>query len=154
MSFTGAQGGGVDLLTRTTLQMDRATPAASIATFIRRLQSVPGVLLAESTAGSALAVVSHDAGVAESSLLEAARSVGVRAEVAREPARAALAARTAPASGSALLRHRVAMSMAAFATLLLADTVVPTDKHWIVALLVLALGVFLFVQAVAAGRRA
>jgi hypothetical protein len=154
VSFTGSRTGGVDLLTRTTLEMDRATPAASVANLIRTLQSVPGVLLAESTAGTARVVVAHDAGVAESSLLEAARRAGVRAKIAHDPAETLLGIAADPSLGSVRLRNRLAISMAAFAALVAVDALVPGDKHWIMTLLVVALGIFLFVEAFAGRRRA
>jgi hypothetical protein len=61
--------GDADILTRTTLQMDEGLSMASIAQLIKALQRVPGVLLAEIAAGSARAIVAHDAAVPGASLL-------------------------------------------------------------------------------------
>jgi hypothetical protein len=69
------------LLTRTTLQMDEGLSTPSIAQVIHALQRVPGVLLAEITAGTARAVVAHDPAVPTASLLAAAAGAGVPAKI-------------------------------------------------------------------------
>ncbi len=77
----GPGSGDVDILTRTTLQMDDGLSPPSIAQLIKALQRVPGVLLAESAAGSARTIVAHDAAVPGASLLAAAERAGVHATI-------------------------------------------------------------------------
>jgi hypothetical protein len=152
MSFTGARTGGVDLLTQTTLQLDPATPAAAISELVRILRGVPGVLLVESNGASACAVVAHDAGVATTSLVAAAHRAGVRARIARSPI--AISDQTgAAATQSPAVPNRARLAMVAFGVLLLVDEVVPSDKRWIVSLLIASLGFSIFIEALKGRRR-
>jgi hypothetical protein len=70
-----------NILTRTTLQVDGSLSTLSIAQLVHALQRVPGVLLADIAAGSARAIVAHDAGVPAASLLAAAAGAGVQAKI-------------------------------------------------------------------------
>jgi len=92
------QVGKIDMLTRTTLQLQDVLPPASIAHLIFALQRVPGVLLADLNLGATSVVVAHDSAVSAASLLSAANATGARATlVARPgPARAADAPAISP----------------------------------------------------------
>lgn len=78
-----------NMLTRTTLQVDESLSTLSIAKLVHALQHVPGVLLAELAAGSARALVAHDAAVPGASLLAAAESAGVHAKIVADTRRPA-----------------------------------------------------------------
>ncbi len=73
---------GGDSLTRTTLLMDDNLSPLAIERTIAALKRVPGVLLAELGPGTARAIVTHDAAVANASLLEAAAKTGVHVTLA------------------------------------------------------------------------
>lgn len=92
------QVGKIDMLTRTTLQLQDVLPPASIAHLIFALQRVPGVLLADLNLGATSVVVAHDSAVSTASLLSAANATGARATLAARPgpARVAVAQATVP----------------------------------------------------------
>jgi len=83
MSTLNVSSGGGDSLTRTTLHVDAAAPAALVAAAVRALQRVPGVLLADLDAATARLVVAHDGAVPVASLVAAATQAGVNARIAR-----------------------------------------------------------------------
>jgi hypothetical protein len=67
-------GTDIDLLRRTTLQVDGTMAGASLAHVVRALQQVAGVLLAEVPSANARAGVAHDAAVRAKSLVAAPRT--------------------------------------------------------------------------------
>jgi hypothetical protein len=79
------------------LQVEEGLSLPSVAELIAALQRVPGVLLADFGAGSARAVVAHDAGVPRASLLAAAERAGVHARIVND-------ARAPTADGNEALR--------------------------------------------------
>lgn len=125
VNFHDPGEGGVDLLTRTTLQVDGVLSIPLIASVTRALQRVPGVLLAEVNAASSRAIVAHDAAVPTASLVAAAAAAGVHAEIVGET-------RTAGNGGSHAVRlhdvsNRNAQTVAGIVFLMLCaiDLVLP-----------------------------
>ncbi len=94
--MNASYNGSVDILTRTTLQIDGSLTTPSITHVVHALQRVPGVLLAEINAVSARAVVAHDSAVSTASLLAAAAGAGVRATIVADPRAPAVSAGTSP----------------------------------------------------------
>ena len=60
---------GVDLLTRTTIQVNGSMTAQTTIQVVQALKRVPGVLLAEVDAAGTRAIVAHDPAVPTASLL-------------------------------------------------------------------------------------
>ena len=139
MSIT-ASPGGVDLLTRTTLQLDGSTSAASIAQVIQTLQRVPGVLFAEVDAASGRTTIAHDAGVPAAALLAAANGVGVHAGIVASPSALPIKAGADLRFNGALMRRRMFVWVVIFVAAWLIEALVPDspEKHWLVPILMTA----------------
>ncbi len=153
MSFAAARPAGVDLLTRTTLQIDANLPAASLAGLIAALQRVPGVLLAEVNAAGDGATVAHDAAVPAASLLAAVAGSGARAVVVGDtrpapPAKAAVAAK--PVSSW----HMFAVAAGAFAALTIVESLFPraVAKPWVLPAFIAALWMGFLARAIVVRR--
>ncbi len=145
---------GVDLLTRTTLQIDRILSAPLIAQLTLALQHVPGVLLADVDAVSARASIAHDSGVPTASLLAAAAGAGAFAHVVADaPAPDSLGC--APARPR-YLRDRRLLTIAAalFVALAVIDALIPAlaARDGLLVALSLAFWVFFLARSIAAPR--
>jgi len=142
--LAGPGPGSDDFLTRTTLQLDEGLSLPSVAGLIKTLQRVPGVLLAEIAAGSARAVVAHDAAVPGASLLAAAERAGVHATILadmRPPAGS-----VDPALPLALTPNRRLFTLAAalLLSLALCETIFPrlASNHYLLPVLLSSLWAF------------
>jgi hypothetical protein len=145
---------GVDLLTRTTLQIEGVMSAPTIAQLTLALQRVPGVLLAAVDAASARASIAHDSGVPAASLLAAAATAGAMAHVVADT-RAPEPAGVAPAR----LRNRrnrqlLTVAAALFVALAVIDALIPAlaARDGLLVALSLSLWVFFLARSIAAPR--
>ncbi len=124
----GAANG--DLLTRTTLHLEGALSAVSLADLIRSLQRVPGVLVAESNALGDRALLAHDGAVPISALLAAAATLGVRATVEGSPtAILPIPDATAPEAPRLKVRAVTMIGVALFVVLGAIDALVPAIRE-------------------------
>jgi hypothetical protein len=114
-----------DILTRTTLEIDEALSAHSVADLIRALQHVPGVLLADIAAGSARAIVAHDAAVPGTSLLAAAEGAGVHAKIVADTRAPVPSAALAAPPGVIRARRLLTTAAALFFGLALGEAFIP-----------------------------
>jgi hypothetical protein len=145
-----ASVGGVDLLTRTTLQIDGSMSTTSIAHMIQALQRVPGVLLAEVDAVGNRATVAHDAAVPTASFLAAAAGAGVYAGlVVGTPVPS-----TNPDAAMRIKREHIPryimVWVAAFVAVSLIEALIPNSpaKHWVLPVLMTTFWMsFLIAQA-------
>ena len=152
VTFTASPAVGIDLLTRTTLQIDASLPAPTIAQAIRALQRVPGVLLAELNSASTQATVAHDCAVTAGSLLAAA---GVQARIVADTRAPTLdVEKTLQLAAAASLRRFMAVATAVFFGLAVVDLLVPdgTVKSWLGPLLIWSLWLFFIAEAVVRRR--
>jgi hypothetical protein len=114
------------LLTRTTLQTFGDASAPSLAAFVRALQRVPGVLLAELQAAGARVIVMHDAGVPSAAFATAAATAGIRAAIVAPQAPVAAAGREAAAPLQAIgAKHVAAVAVALVVTMALLEMLLP-----------------------------
>jgi cation transport ATPase len=145
----------VDLLTRTTLQVDGIPAEASVAQMIRALQKVPGVLLAELNPTQAHAVVAHDAAVLAISLIAAAENAGVRVRIVRDTLPPTLSGKSAAQLRT--LSNRQLLIVAALACVIVASVgmLVPnaTLKHEILIVLTSSLWAVFLAQSFMRHRR-
>jgi hypothetical protein len=137
--------GGVDLLTRTTLQLSEGLSIPSIAHLIKALQRVPGVLLAEIAAGSSCAIVAHDAAVPGAALLAAAERAGVHASITAKtplPSVAASSLRGAPS------RRVLTVAGVLLFLLALGETVFPrlAGNHFLLPILLSSVWAFVIAR--------
>lgn len=95
--------GSVDILTRSTLQVDGRLSVPSMTHMIRALHHVPGVLLAEFDHANCRATIAHDSAVSTASLLSAATGAGVRATIVADR-RVAAASTSFPSASMPLKR--------------------------------------------------
>jgi hypothetical protein len=124
----GAANG--DLLTRTTLRLEGALSAVSLADLIRSLQRVPGVLVAEANALGDRALLAHDGAVPLSALLAAAATLGVRATVEGSPtAILPIPDATAPEAPRLKVRAVTMIGVALFVVLGAIDALVPAIRE-------------------------
>ena len=124
----GAANG--DLLTRTTLHLEGALSAVSLADLIRSLQRVPGVLVAEANALGDRALLAHDGAVPLSALLAAAATLGVRATVEGSPtAILPIPDATAPEAPRLKVRAVTMIGVALFVVLGAIDALVPAIRE-------------------------
>jgi len=124
----GAANG--DLLTRTTLRLEGAPSAVSLADLIRSLQRVPGVLVAEANARGDRALLAHDGAVPLSALLAAAAGLGVRATVERDPTAVVVtSAETVPVAPPMRVRAITMIGVAVFVVLGALDALVPAIRE-------------------------
>jgi len=114
-----------DGLTRTQLQIHDATPA-SIRHVLRALQRVPGVLLAENRKTTSCAVVAHDSGVAEQSLIAAAAAAGARATVVKARTQRPGSATVPPAASTDRTTRSVIAAAVALLGLALVEFIIPS----------------------------
>jgi hypothetical protein len=114
-----------NLLTRTTLEVDESLSTLSVAQLVRALQRVPGVLLAEIAAGSACAIVAHDAAVPGASLLAAAEGAGVHAKIVADTRAPAPSADRISPLADAPTQRVATIAAALFLGLVLGDALVP-----------------------------
>jgi len=146
-------GGNADMLTRTTLRIDEGLSLPSVAELIKALQHVPGVLLAEIAAGSASAIVAHDAAVPGASLLAAAERAGVRARIVAD----AQAPGTASALPPADTTGRRLLTLAAVLLFLwvLGQAVFPrlASNHFLLPVLLSAAWAFVIARTLFKRRR-
>jgi hypothetical protein len=155
VTFTASPAVGIDLLTRTTLQIDASLPAPTIAQAIRALQRVPGVLLAELNSASTQATVAHDCAVTAGSLLAAAGGAGVQARIVADTRAPTLdVEKTLQLAAAASLRRFMAVATAVFFGLAVVDLLVPdgTVKSWLGPLLIWSLWLFFIAEAVVRRR--
>jgi hypothetical protein len=154
MSFS-ASVGGMDLLTRTTLQIDGSMSTTSIAHMIQALQRVPGVLLAEVDAVGNRATVAHDAAVPTAALLAAATGVGMHAGlIVGAPALRMNADSEMRLKREHIQRHMMIWA-AVFVAVSLIEALIPNGpaKHWMLPILMTTFLVsFLVAQAFGAHR--
>ncbi|MGD0471889.1 MAG: hypothetical protein ABSB70_01575 [Candidatus Velthaea sp.] len=148
MTLAGPAPGRDDFLTRTTLQLDEGLSLPSVAGLIKTLQRVPGVLLAEIAAGSARAVVAHDAAVPGASLLAAAARAGVHATIVADTRPPVAPVETAAPPALSRDRRIFALAAALLFLLALGEAVFPrlTSNHYLLPVLLSSLWAFVIAR--------
>ncbi len=143
-----------DLLTRTTLQVDGSLVGGSVAQMIRALQRVPGVLLAEVNAVNGRADVAHDAAVPATSLIAAARNVGIHVSVVGDTRAPKIAVNPTGPLQALGRRQLLTAAAAAFIVLAVVDVLVPNaaQKHGILIVVTAALWAFFLAKTFLAHR--
>jgi hypothetical protein len=138
-----------NILTRTTLQVDESLPTPSIAQLVHALQRVPGVLLAEIAAGSARAIVAHDAAVPSASLLAAAEGAGVHARIVAETRAPAPSAERVSPLEAAPTQRVLTIAAALFFGLVLGDALIPhlADNRLLLPIMLSSVSAFVIGRA-------
>jgi hypothetical protein len=141
--------GNVDLLTHTTLHMDEGLSMPTIAQLIKALQRVPGVLLAEIAAGSACAIVAHDAAVPGASLLAAAEQAGVHAIIVADTPLPTPSDSPAPPLAEMSNRRRLMYAAALLVLWGLGQAIFPrlASNHFLLPILFSAVWAFVIARA-------
>ena len=155
MSVTPSTG-GVDLLTRTTLQINGSMSTMSLAHLIQTLQRVPGVLFAEVDAADGRATIAHDAGVPTASLLAAATGAGVHARLVAGLLPLSMRADAASCLKDKYIRRLLMIGVAVFVTATLVEILVPNslEKHWLLPVLMISVWAFILLAKAFGPHRA
>ena len=148
--LAGPGPGSDDFLTRTTLQLDEGLSLPSVAGLIKTLQRVPGVLLAEMAAGSARAVVAHDAAVPSASLLAAAERAGVHATILADVRLPAASVDRALPPALTPVQRLFALAAALLLSLAVCETIFPrlASNHYLLPVLLSSLWAFVIARTV------
>jgi cation transport ATPase len=146
---------GVDLLTRTTLQIDGSMSAVSVSQVTQALRRVPGVLLAEIHATSGRATVAHDFAVQATSLLAAATRAGVHAEIVADTPAPAIGVDLAARLRLIRIRQFAIVCAAALLAPALINAIVPdaAARYWVLPTLLYVCWGFFFTRAMFDRRR-
>jgi len=143
-----------DLLTRTTLRLERGAETWSLTQVVNALERVPGVLTVEADAAHAQALVAHDAAVPLAALVAAVSSVGVAVKIVADPATGLRAAvTTASAFRWRLLRLAMLVVVAQLAAIVV-DTAFPNspEKRWLSMVPLLVLWAVMIVKGLVVRR--
>jgi hypothetical protein len=139
-----------DQLTRTVLVLDPEASPSKLLHVKRKLQDVPGVLLADVSAQPNRASIAHDEGVPFTAFLDAVRSVGV-AIVEPQKERAATSPTVASAAGLRSMVTVVLVAFFSFAFANLINRLNPTN-HWVNSALLFAMCILITMLGVSSRR--
>jgi hypothetical protein len=146
--------GSVDILTRSTLQVDGSLSVPSVTQMVSALHHVPGVLLAEFDRANGRATVAHDSAVSTDALLAAATGAGVRATIVTDRRVPAASANTIPPSASMPLKRLLPLAAALILFQVVLASVSPSlAKNHVLLPMVLAFGLGFAFFSVSLARR-